>query len=74
MKKTNVTLIVTQKVEYCYYYFLKERTPLLCIDTWNQIKSTVESLAWRYQMLKELSKNILMEMFSLSLFTSGQLF
>ena len=74
MKKTNVTLIVTQKVEHCYYYFLKERTPLLCIDTWNQIKSTVESLAWRYQMLKELSKNILMEMFSLSLFTSGQLF
>ena len=31
MKKIKVTLIVTQKVEHYYYYFLKERTPCVSI-------------------------------------------
>lgn len=33
MKKIKVTLIVTWKVEHYYYNFLKERTPLVCVDT-----------------------------------------
>lgn len=33
MKKIKVTLIVTQKVEHYYYYFLKERAPLVCVNT-----------------------------------------